>query len=356
MSRLRHPSALLLASALTLGALATPVAAYADDATGTTQITVDDAWTALNAAKTATDAQAEEGWASQTTDTQPDGTVATADVAYDAVDGRGTLTGHDDGMAMQLIVTNHDGAYETVQSYRAGMPAQRFERALRMVGRPGATWVYEPAASAVPAESTYLDFGLPSMGPGFLLGILTDASQATIIGKPTRTVAADGSTTYDVDVKLIGGGSVDRGTMTVTVGSDGVLTADGSDFDGDQTSSTYAYGPQDVTLPAPGDVVPEAKVDEALDLLDMRSDARTIADEAAAQATKGRHPHASVTQVIRQTALSDARTMNRMYGAKVFQTRAATKGARIVATNPFTHQRVVFIVRAAGQRAVVRRG
>lgn len=349
MPRLRRSSALLLDSALVLGALA-PVTAYADDASGTTQISVDDALAAVSAAKEATDAAAEAGWTAQITYTYPDNTVENTDVAYDAADGRGLIT---ENPRMQLIITDHGGTYDSVPSYRRITSIKRFNRALAMIGRPNATWVYEPALPTT-GPSTDLTVGVASDGPTALPQLATDAAQATIVGTPTRTVAADGSTTYDLAVELFDD-STDRGTITLTVGSDDVVTADGTDFGGKQISSTYAYGPQDVPLPAAGDVVREDKVLFALRLLDMPEDVTSIAEATAKQATVGRHPHVGAVERIRRTAQHYVRMLDRLYGGKVFATRAIATGVRITGTNPFTHHRVVFTVKAVGKRAVVGR-
>jgi len=347
MPRLRRPSALLLGSALVLGALA-PVTAYADEASGTTtQISIDDALAAVSAAKSATDAATKGGWTAQSTDTHQDNTVETTDVAYDAADGRGLITDDNDAR-WQQITTDH-GSYQSVASYRLITSVKRFDRVLAMLGRPDATWVYEPAESPGPDP----EGGVSNWGPAALPELLTDSSVATIVGQPTQTVAADGSTTYDLAVELLGD-STDSGTITLTVDADDVVTADSSDF-ATKSTSTYAYGPQDVPLPAASDVVQDHKVQFALRLLHMRDDAKGIAD-ATRRATVRRHPHVSATTSSRRSARSYVKMLNRTYGAKVFAASDIAHGVRITATNPLTHERVVFTVRAVGKHVVVRRG
>lgn len=348
MSRLRRPSALLLSSALVLGAMTAPTAAFGD-ATSKTTITVDDVLTALVEARTATKAAATDGWDDHVDDVQLGGATSTAELAYDATDGRGSLSGQDDGETFQMIMVDHGGSYESIASYRGRGSAERYRRALTMIGHPDATWVHEPAAPDVANQ----DFGA-AFGPSYILEVLTNSEESKISGTPTVSTAADGSSTYSLTVMLTDLG--DHGSMTLTVGTDGVLTADSSDFDGEQSSSRYTYGPQAVPLPDPSDAVSAHDLDRALTLLDMRSDARMIAGEVRIYAIKNRHPHLSNAQTIRRYAKSDARMMNGMYGGTVFAEHDIARGARITATNPFTHAKVVFTVRATGKRVVVRRG
>lgn len=353
MSRLR-PFALLLGSALVVGAMTAPVSASADGATGATPVTPADVLTALSAAKTATATAEERGWSFEETYTE-NGATDRSTFAYDPATQR--LIVSDPAARQVMVAVSHRGTYYTLPAYGS---VRRLHRILAVVGRPKAAWIYEPD-STIDLESG--PFAVADVAPDALLGQLTDADETTISDGATETAESDGSTTYVIpvttvtgEVQLPGGDVKDTALVTLTVGADGALGAGAVAFTDEQVSKTFGYGRPDIALPKAGDTVSEARLNKGRPLLRMAWDLKDMAQVIAMDVVKSPHRAWGAVRIIRTDAVRLARIGNRRDRQQVFAHRTVAHGVRITATNPFTHAKVVFTVRAIGNRAVVRRG
>jgi len=372
--RLHRPSALLLGATLVLGAVATPGIAFAGtpSTTGTpTPVAASDVLAALKSAEATTASAGQSGWDEKLTASDPSGAnSATMEAKYAVLEGRGyvSLSGNP---SIKMIQVQSRGTYQTTPLLGSMLGAARLQRVLNAIGRPNATWIYFPDPTV---DLTSADTGMTSMSPDTFLSGLVDPSATTINDgpsdtPPTQTVGADGSTTYTFDASFVVGQSVsgsssgtgtvsdvtETGTVSVTLDASGAITRYTDDMTQEKAVGTFAYGPQHVALPAPSQVVTMEQIVRGLPLLTMAPDARKIATGTRTKVAHTSHTANHTVRVIRRVAARLALQRNGADGERVFTTRHVPHGVRIVATNPFTHAKVAYTIKAKGKRAVVRR-
>lgn len=349
-----HRSSALLASAALVTAIAAaPCAAFADDTTtppatttGTTTITTDDLVAALEAAVQPTTEAEKAGWSVQGTVHQNGQALVKVSAIYALT--RGSLSAGSQGPVIQA---EHSGTYITVAALAAEVPGLNLRRSLKAIGRASAQWVFMPEKKV--DLLTGVDGLLTDVVPDAALATLVDPKQTTITGAPTQTVADDGSTTYqftatDSDEETVAG--------TVTIGADGAIAELDAATATEEDASTFAYGTQHVALPAARATVTIDQLVTGSILADLPSAVHEIAVETADRAKKKAHKHAVKAAAIRSAAGAIAKSFDRVLGVKAVTTRAIAGGVRITGTDRHIHSRVSYTVKAAGKKAVVRRG
>lgn len=368
--RLHRPTALLLGATLVLGAVATPGIAFADGTTTpgastapsatapsatTTQLTPQQLTADLTKAAAATKAAGKDGWSESVHTAAPDGSASMAwTLVYAVRQGRaytaisGELTG-------KMIAVQHAGIYAGTSSVASILgSAAHVKRLLAAVGRPNATWIYTPDPTV---DLTDGEFGMADASPAQLLSALIAPTYETVTGAPAKTVAAGGmSTTYAFTVAAAKPKDPDSvaGTITVTLNAGGVMTAFTATSSDEAESGSFAYGKQNILLPTGAQVVSISRLLDGEALLRMKSDARKIAAQTRTQVTKTKHKKSRTVRLIRTKAATLVANANSADGLHVFSRRNIAGGVRVTATNPYTHDKLIFTVKGAGKKAIVR--
>lgn len=353
--RLHRPSALLLGATVVIGAVATPGLAFADGTTGTTtQTDVATVVAALKSAHTAAAAADHDGWSEHL---KVVGATAAdslnAQLTYAVQQGRGytAITG---SPSVKLIEVQHTGDYVSTSSVAPAFGgSKRFKSILSAVGRPRASWIFEPDTSV---DLTDPDDGFVAAAPDGLLATLVDPAETTVTGTPTQTVSADGSTTtyaFSGTDKTVSGSP--SAQYTVTVDADDLMTATTETFSGETDSGTFSYGAQHIYLPTGSQFVTLDRLTEGLVLAQMGPEARRIATTTQHEVAKKPHRAAATADLVRRIAKAVAREHNRGDKHRIFTTVGIRGGARITATDRFTHRKVSFTVTAHGKRTVLHR-
>lgn len=343
-------SALLAVAALALGATVVPAAAFADDATPpasttTTTLSIDQLRQELAAAETAS-AQAvtdQGGWSLDGTDVENGGDAQTVHAAYDG--GTGILT--ESGVGTIVEVQNQ-GSYFSRALFAAEMPGVR--TALKAIAQPDATWIFQQDRSL----SLLTGDGMTaSLSPAGELRSLADP-KASFGADPTRTVAEDGTTTYQFTITLPDD-AADSGDTTLTIAPDGTLASMDTAGSADVSSVLFAYAPQTtIDLPTTG-VVSLDRLMQGMMLATLPAETRSIATRTATQVTKVAYGHPVKARTIRSAVAVLVRRDNGAVGVKAFATHRIAGGVRIVGTNPYTRARTAYTVTAAGKKAVARK-
>jgi hypothetical protein len=202
--------------------------------------------------------------------------------------------------------------------------------ALKMMRRPSVRYVFTPD------RSTTLDSD--GMSPSALL--TDDVDHAG-----TRTLHDDGSADYRL--------TENDSTLTVHTDTAGLLTSADTTGDGMHVTLTYAYGPQHLTLPAPGTTISAATMEHGLAYLDMAAAVRQLAGDTATGALRAAHGHNVSASSLRKVAQQAAAMVNRAVGIKMLKTRNTAGGVRVYATNPWTHHTVSYTVTPAGHKVTI---
>lgn len=337
----------LASAVLVLGASLVPVSAFADDPAGA--LTTADLAAALSAAQAPTAAAARGGWILQGTGSEAGSPAVTVKVMY-AVDRALTSAGADETM----VEVEHSGTYITVAGFEAIMPGRSVKRALKAIAKPHATWVFTREKS-LDLSDPEEDSVIVHVAPDAMLRDLVDPAQTKLTGAPTKSVAEDGSTTYAFSATDLTGDG-ETGTGTVTIDASGVLTTVHSESASETATLTYAYGTQEVAVPARSETVTVNRLAQGFELAVLPRRVRSAARLVARVATRGARPHRVTVDAISSAAWKSTKGINHALGLKVLTSKTIARGARITGTNPFTHARTSYTVTIAGRKAVVHKG
>ncbi len=207
---------------------------------------------------------------------------------------------------------------------------------LKLLGRPGATYVLDPSWSAEVA-SVRKQAGSTQIG-----------DVPTSVTSAVKTVEDDGTITYAVTETDPGTGTAGPVTahLTIHTAADGVLLGESFDVSEPASSSsasslngsvTITYGPQTIDVPAASDTVSKAALNRAINAINLRSIVSMAGDRVArASATMARHAHRTIVPA--DIVLAARQVVK---GAPVHITVTAVKGGvRLSSVNPFTHATV----------------
>lgn len=357
--RLHRPSALLLGATLVLGAVATPSLAFADGTPTTTDLTPAELVSALTAAQTASKQAGATGWSQTLHEAVPEvGITMNVTETYAINEGRGYLDVTGNFLSAKEIDVQHKGSYLSTATFAEFSGAKHVARVLAAIGRPHATWIYAPDKTvdlADPADGIAVD------SPDGVLAAFIDPTETAVTGTPTETVSADaGTTTYTFSATLSDSNEVtadaEAGIVTVTLNASGQMTALTMKMSDDQVSGTFKYGVQHIALPTASQVVTLAQFEKGVPLLTMSSDVRKIATTTRTEVARKAHKKSSTAHLIRKDAVALAAKANKKDHEHVFSARIVKHGVRVTATNPFTHAKVSYTIKAVGKRAVLHRG
>jgi hypothetical protein len=224
----------------------------------------------------------------------------------------------------------HRGTYENVTD-----PASR--SALRMMHRSGVRYVFTPD------KRLALDHYVTENGPAPSVVLTEDVKHAG-----TRTTHDDGSADYRYTDQ-------DGAVVTIAVSAAGVLTSAHAAMSGLTVAVSFTYGPQHVTLPAASATIGSAALARGVAYLDMSANVKAVAHDGAAAARRSAHGHAVRTSALRTAVRRAAARFNATVEGTVVRVRNIHGGARVYATNPWTHKTVTYTVKASGRKVVVRR-
>jgi hypothetical protein len=82
----------------------------------------------------------------------------------------------------------------------------------------------------------------------------------------------------------------------------------------------------------------------------------TYVREAAQQAASDTRRHSVKASTVRKYARRDASRVNSSLHPSMVKVRGTTGGARISATNPWTHQTISYTLKASGKKVTVTKG
>jgi hypothetical protein len=314
--------ALLAAAALTAGVLTGPGAAFAADTR--TSLTATQMSAALRAVGTTTSAAARPGWRG-TESISASGLSLTSRYVADPAHG----------IAMDQIISGvvnqTEYAVSGVGAYEyAGDRASR--KAMAMIGHPSARWVLTRSKLKL---STWMRDNLSPPSE-----VLAGDSPAG-----TRTTHDDGSADYTF--------TDDGTTATLHVDPTGALTSVRATGSGISERMTYAYGPQHLKAPGASATVSRNTMDRALAYLDMATIVGGVADGGAADARTRAHGRAVSVSSVRKAVRSEATGINKLLKVTMVRVTDIAGGARVSATNPWTHRTVTYTVKASGRKVIV---
>ncbi len=321
MFRVSGP-ATLAAVALTAGALICPGAAFAADVR--TSLSAAQMSAALKEVAATTAATARHGWRGTETISGGGLSLASRYVADPA-----------HGIAMDQTVSgvfnNTEYAVSGVGVYSyAGDRASR--KAMAMIGHPSVRWVFTRSKLKL---STWMRDNLSPPSEG----LADDASAGT------RTTHDDGSADYRVTEEGM--------SATLHVDPSGDVTSVRGAGSGISVRLSYAYGPQHLKVPAASVTVSQNTMDRALAYLDMTTIVGGVADGGAAGARARAHGHAVSVSSVRKAVRKEATGINKSLKVTMVGVTDIPGGARLSATNPWTHRTVTYTVKASGRKVIV---
>lgn len=362
---LRPSRSVLLATtaSLTIGLLAAPGAAYATDTT--TNLSKEQMVAELKTVADASTVAAEKGWKANivftewATDAAATGwkadVAAAGKAAITAAGGKATaagsgettVTGTDD-MSMSMFYAVDPVHGRALHRYRYGTitgaaysvegrgrydalndPTSR--SALKMMRRPQVRYVFIADPS--------LDFDEAVPAPA---AVLTEGIQAG-----TKTVHDDGSADYTFHPEA-------DTTITMRVNSAGTLTGARAGLDDSAMTLTYAYAPQQVTLPSRSATISWAELAKGQAYLDMRTFVASAANQGAAETLRTAAGRTVKVASLRKHVRQQAAVFNSYASTKMIKPKDIRGGIRVHATNPWTHKTVSYTVKASGKKITVR--
>ncbi|OJF10560.1 hypothetical protein [Couchioplanes caeruleus] len=317
---------------LAAGLVATPGAAYAADTTTTTTTTLSgvEMAAALKTVATTSTAAAEGGWKATMSAVRGPATISTS---YVVDPGRGIVVDQSDFGSGPT--TEYAAAGKGKYTYMAF--SKNFRAVVRMMGRPTVRHMFQPQ------PTLKLEDHVEATGPTFAKVLTEDVAYAG-----TKTVHDNGSADYKYS-------DDDGTTFTMQVGPAGTLAEVLVGSDGLSVTLTYAYGVPQATLPT---AISEKVWDQGMAYLAMRAAVKHVASEAAADTSRtaqGRTVKvAALRKIVRSWAT--ATNNNNRAGLKMIKVKDISRGVRVYATNPWTHETVSYTVKASGRKAVVKSG
>lgn len=332
MSVLHRPALLLVSATVAAGLLVAPGAARA--AGTSTDLTAAEMRTALRAVGIASAAAGAGGWGAVTDFTMATG-VGDPVVVHDvvAVDpGRGLFA---ETLTVSGLGTDHILAAAGRGIWSKAGPRQL--TALRMMGKPGVTYVFDADRKLTLAQVVRDNAPDPSSLAGYY----------ALPG--TRTVDEDGTIEYKVVEQK------EKLTVVMRTTAESVLTGvdmafgDGS-LDG---GTTYEYKPQTITLPAAPVTLDEATVNKGVAYLDMAATVKATAREGAADTRRAAKGRTVKVATLRKLVRQDVTETNRYLGVGMVKVKNVSGGVRVYATNPWTGKSVTYQVKASGRKVLV---
>jgi hypothetical protein len=327
MPHLSRPALLAATVSMVAGVVAGPTAAYAADTV--TTLSAAEMSAALKASAATSATAAAGGWRATMALT---GSGLTGSVSY-VVDPVGGVMFDQFHIGTDVAVeyaVGGKGRYE----YLADATSRS---AVRMMGRPTARYVFTPDKSL--RFDAYVKDNAPS--PATLLA--EDVDHAG-----TKTVHDDQSVDYRF---------TDEEAEVVTVHIDPAGALAGAHVVADDLNAVidYTYGAQHVTLPALSVTISAATLAAGLAYLDMPAAVKHVANQSAADTRRAAHGHTVKVASLRKLVLRDASSVNTAGHVKMIKSKSVGGGARVYATNPWTHKTVSYTVKASGKKVVVKK-
>ncbi|MEV6596347.1 hypothetical protein AB0M36_05695 [Actinoplanes sp. NPDC051346] len=313
--------------ALAAGLVATPGAAHAADTTTTLSAT--EMAAALKTVATTTTAAAEDGWKATMSYYRGSETVT---LSYVVDPHRGVAVDHADfgTLAFTEYAVDGKGRYTSIAS------SKNFRAAVRMMGRPAVKYRFrsEPGLK--------MDDFVDATGPA-PAKVLTDEDIRTGTKTLHDNGSADFAYTNDDGVRFV-----------MQVDPAGTLTDVQVNDDGLEATLRYGYGEQQVALPAAAATISDTTLSHGVAYLAMASTVKTVASEAAAQTRVVAQGRTVKVAALRKTVRTWATLLNQRDGLKIVKVKDISRGARVYATNPWTHKTVSYTVKASGRKVVVK--
>lgn len=324
MFRTSRHAVLLTTASLAVGLCAVPGAAYAADTT--TSLTQDQMTAELKKIAAVSTAAGKEGWRAALTGT---GELAlSAAYVVDRSHGRALEQTRYAGQVEAGYAVAGRGVYRSFNDTTS-------RSAVKMMGRPAVRYVF----SARP--SLKLDPYLEDTGAPTPAAVLTEDVQAG-----TRTAHDDGSADYAF--------SQDGVRLTLRVTASGVLSGAQVSQKEFTVKLTYAYGPQQVTLPSSSVTISSSAMNRGLAYVDMSRSVSEVANQGAADARRAARGHVVKVSSLRKIVRKDATEFNTAVEVKMVKVADVRGGARVYATNPWTHKTVSYTIKASGRKVTVR--
>ncbi len=296
--------------AVATGVFGLSPAAYADT---TTTLTATEMAAAMDAIVTATKTASNPGWAADATFT---GDPTQVKLVVDAPHGHAAVSY--DGR-LQVIAVDHQGMYGVISN-----ATQR--AALKMIGRPGARWVYE--------ADTSVDLGTPA-------SFADTNALSTMSG--SKVSHDDGSADYTGKVSA-------NAAITLRVDAAGALT--GIDWT-DEFTFAFSYGPQVVTMPTNAQAVSAKTLQRATAAYQMPSHIQNAANSAASAGRAKSGSRTTKVSAVRAQARKLAKRLGgEDAGADIVKVTNISNGVRVYGTNPYTNQKVSYQVTVSSSKKV----
>jgi hypothetical protein len=323
MSRFR---AFAVGTSLTAGLLVGGAgAAFA--AGTTTSLSATQMVTALNAAAATTESAAAPGWRAAMimhgggmTGSELFVMDPAGGIALDQVDNFGK--GYTD------FVADHQGIYELV-----GSATER--GAVRMMKRPDVRYSF--TANKTLDLATYAAENSPSP----ITALTDDTNHAG-----TQTVNDDGSTDYRFTDK-------EKDAVALSVNSSGILTAATVTTTDISATVTFGYGAQHPGRPAPAATMTATELARGVEYLRMNTTVKEAANQAAEDTRQVSNNHVVKVATLRKQAKGTATYFNEGAGLSLVKVAKISGGAKLYATNPWTHKTIAYTVKASGRKVIV---
>jgi hypothetical protein len=316
----------LVAASLAAALLVDSTAAFADDTT--TSLTQAEMTAALNAVATASATAAAPGWKAAVT------------MAGGSLSGSGSFAVDPaDGIAFNQFRFGSDNETEYAVQKKgtyAYFSDASSVAAVKMMGHPSIRYVFTAKASL--SLAGYVEDNLPVPSE-----VLDEG-----VGAGTKTVHDDGTVDYAYSYSDDG----DEVDMTAHVDTTGVLAGASMNGYGLKYTLTYTYGAQKLTVPAS---VGSATLATAVKYLSMATRVKTAATNGAAHTRKAAKGKKVKVASLRALVRKDAAAVNKSAGLTMVKVTNISGGARVYATNPWTHQTVAYTVKASGKKVILKK-
>jgi hypothetical protein len=327
MSHILRSVLVLTTASITAGFLAAPGTAYAADTT--TKLSAAGMAADLKRVSSTSMATAKDGWRAtmsfKVSDRSATGRYVVDPAARIASDK--FRVGDD-------VAENYAVAGKGIYTYTSD-PVTR--AAVTMMGRASVRYVFTPQAVKL---DTYVKDNMPS--PSVVL--TEDVNYAG-----TKIAHDDGSRDYAFKAD-------DGVTARIHVNPAGVMTtarATGPDL---TMSLAYTYGAQHQKAPAAAVTVDAKTLATAVAYLDMPASVKDVANQAATHTRRAAKGKTVKVAPLRTIVRRDATAFNSGIEVKMMKVSHIAGGARVSATNPWTHKTVSYTVKASGTKVLVAKG
>ncbi|MEV8510266.1 hypothetical protein AB0368_36295 [Actinoplanes sp. NPDC051475] len=327
MTRSFRLAALTAVTSMAAGLLCLPGTAYAADTEAT--LTAAEMVSALKAVAGSSTAAASDGWRITESLSSPS---ASASGEYAVDPAAGVAYEHDNygGALRTKYAVHHRGTYETLSTAAA-------RAAVTMMNRPAVRYVVKPDAAL--DLDRYVD--TRGFRPSELL--TKDVSYAG-----TRTAHDDGTADYTFSPET-------DTTITFVVTAEGVLSG-ARVAAGDVTGAlAFTYGAQNLTAPAPSATITSVVLARGEAYLSMAATVKKVVGDGATTIRRAAAGHTVKATSLRKVVRSLAGAANKRAGSAMVRVEDIGNGARVYATNPWTHQTVAYTVTASGSEVVVQK-